>query len=254
MNPAPLTGRHIITTRPAGQESALVNALVDLGASVQNFPVIAIVPADPAPLRDLTLEAYSLAFFVSPNAIAQALSIRPRSEWPASLRVAAVGPASLAALNKEGFEAVLSPARDFDSEGVLALPEFSPEAVTGRRILIVRGDGGRELLADTLRERGAEVTTVSCYRRIRATLDTAPLSSQFHSGKLSALVFSASQGLTFFLEIMGPIGAQMLRELPVFAPHPRICEALRAAGVPTPILTPGGDEGIAKGIARTLGR
>jgi len=252
MTEKPLTGRCIVTTRPAAQADGLASVLQNLGATVHNFPVITIAPADPAPLREIPLETCTLAFFVSPNAVDRALQIRPRADWPASLRVAAVGPTSAHALEAHGFGEVLCPHDRFDSEGVLALPEFSQQAVAGKRILIVRGEGGRELLADTLAGRGAKVLTVSCYRRICATLDPLPLEADFHAGKLSALVFSASQGLTFFLEIMGETGLRMLHELPTFAPHPRICEALRSAGAAWVILTPGGDAGIAEGIAQTL--
>lgn len=252
MNTPPLAGCHVVTTRPDGQADGLARALESLGASVRNFPVIAIGPADPAPLRELQLAHFSLAFFVSPNAVSQALQVRPFGDWPAGLRVATVGPASVRTLEAHGFTEVLAPATSFDSEGVLALPEFAAQAIAGRRVLILRGDGGRELLADTLHDRGAEITTLTCYRRIRATLDPAPLTADFHAGKISALVFSASQGLTFFLEIMGQTGADMLRALPTFAPHPRICEALRAAGASATILTQGGDEGIARSIALAL--
>ncbi len=64
-----------------------------------------------------------------------------------------------------GFAEVIAPQDGFDSEAVIALPEFAADAVRGRKVLIFRGDGGRELLADTLRERGASVEYVTCYRR-----------------------------------------------------------------------------------------
>jgi len=253
MSAGPLSGHCIVTTRPADQAHGLEQALQSLGAKVINFPVIGIVAADPAPLQDLLLNQYAMAFFVSPNAVAHSLTIRPQQEWPGHIRVAGVGPATCQALESQGFANVIHPATRFDSEGVLALPEFSREAVTGRKILIMRGNGGRELIAETLRERGAEVTLLSCYRRIRATLDPLPLIRRFHAGELSALVFSASQGVTFFLEIMGDSGIGMLRQLPVFAPHPRICEALRLAGAHTPTLTPASDKGIADGIVQAMG-
>lgn len=253
MTRQPLSGHQIITTRPAAQAAGLIAALQEAGATAWNFPVIRIAPADPGALRTLRLDTFDLAFFVSPNAVDLAMQGRPAVEWPAGLRMAAVGPGSVRALESHGFRSVLSPAARFDSEGVLALPEFSEAAVAGRRILIVRGDGGREVLADTLRQRGAEVSIVACYRRICATLDPAPLEQEFRAGKISALVFSASQGLTFFLEIMGESGREMLCRIPTFAPHPRICEALLQAGASAPVVTAGGDAGIVADIVRTLG-
>ncbi|GAB2896440.1 hypothetical protein GCM10027046_27360 [Uliginosibacterium flavum] len=249
----PLAGRCIVMTRPAGQAEGLARELQALGAEVLNFPVIAIEAADPAPLRALDLADFDLAFFVSPNAVEQAFKIRLPEEWPSALRVATVGPASARALAQQGYASVISPQSGFDSEAVLALPEFSSAAVAGKRVLLLRGEGGRDLLADTLRERGAMVEQVSCYRRVCAPLDPAPLLARFARGELAALVFSASEGLRFFLEISGETGREMLRVLPCFAPHPRICAALQAAGAPAPILTEAGDVGIATGIASGLG-
>lgn len=245
----PLARRCIVTTRPAGQAEGLARALQGLGAEVLNFPVIQIEAADPAPLHALNLADFDLAFFVSPNAVAQAFKIRPPEEWPPALLVATVGPASARALAVQGYASVISPQSGFDSESVLVLPEFSAEAVLGKRVLLLRGEGGRDLLANTLRERGATVAQVSCYRRVCAPLDPAPLLARFARGELAALVFSASEGLRFFLEITGEAGREMLRVLPCFAPHPRICAALQAAGAPAPVLTDAGDAGIAAGLA-----
>jgi len=245
----PLTGRCVVTTRPAGQAVGLVRELAALGVEALNFPVIDIEAADPTALRGVDLAAFELAFFVSANAVVQTLRVRPRADWPASLRVATVGPASARALEAHGFAPVIVPTTGFDSEAVLALPEFSASALAGRRVLILRGEGGRELLADTLRTRGARVTQLDCYRRVCAKLDPAPLVARFERGELAALVFSASEGLRFFLEITGDAGRAMLGALPCFAPHPRICAALLAAGAAAPVLTAAGDAGIATRVA-----
>ncbi|MDP5239353.1 uroporphyrinogen-III synthase [Uliginosibacterium sp. 31-16] len=248
----PLAGRCIVTTRPAGQADGLAGELSMLGAEVLNFPVIGIAAADPAPLQALNLADFQLAFFVSPNAVEQAFRIRPFEDWPAALLLATVGPASARALALQGCPVVISPGSGFDSESVLALPEFSAEALAGKRVLLLRGDGGRELLADTLRERGAQVVQVSCYRRVRAALDPAPLLMRFARGEIAALVFSASEGLRFFLEITGAGGHAMLQALPCFAPHPRICAALQEAGATHVRQTGAGDVGIAAGLAEYL--
>lgn len=248
----PLRGCRIVTTRPDAQAAGLAAELGGLGATVENFPVIAILSADPAPLRQVDLAAYDLAFFVSPNAVEHALAIRPRGDWPASLRVATVGPASARLLRACGWGEVIVPEVGFDSEAVLALADFAPAAVAGRRVLLLRGEGGRELLAEVLRERGARVDACCVYRRAAAALDPAALVARFGRGELTALVFSASEGLHFFLAICGEAGLAMLRALPCFAPHSRILAALLAAGAADARLTPPGDAGIAAGIAAAL--
>lgn len=242
----------IVTTRPAAQAQGLKCALEALGAEVINFPVIAIEAASPERLQTLDLGVYALAFFVSPNAVEHAFRIRARAAWPETLRVATVGPASAQALTAHGWREVICPTADFDSESVLALPEFSADQVAGRKVLVVRGEGGRELLADTLRERGAQVDQISVYHRCRATLDPAPLLARAARSELSALVFSASEGLRFFLDITAEAGLALLHAVPCFAPHPRILEALKKAGAARPVLTAPGDAGIIEGLVLHL--
>lgn len=249
----PAGARRIVTTRPEGQAAGLAAELRARGAVADNFPVIAILPAEPAPLRALDLSRCDFAFFVSPNAVEHAFAIRPRAEWPASLRVATVGPASARALQAQGWSEVIVPAAGFDSEAVLALPAFAPEAVGGRRVLLLRGEGGREVLADGLRARGACVEACCVYRRAPAMLDPAPLLAAFRRGELAALVFSASEGLRCFLAITGEAGVAMLAALPCFAPHPRIVAALAGAGARKALLTPPGDAAIAAAIVAALG-
>lgn len=248
----PLAGCCVVTTRPAGQAAGLVAALQAQGAEVLNFPVIEILAADPAPLLELDLDSFALAFFVSPNAVEQAFAIRPAATWPAALRLATVGPGSAQVLRAHGCARVIAPENGFDSEAVLALPEFSAAALAGRKVLLVRGEGGRELMAQTLAARGACVEQVSVYRRACAQLDPAILQTRFAAGGLAALVFTASEGLRFFLAILGDSGREMLQTLPCYAPHPRIIEALRRAGAQRAILAEAGDGGLARSVAASL--
>ncbi|MEN3110488.1 uroporphyrinogen-III synthase [Uliginosibacterium paludis] len=246
----PLTGCCIVTTRPAGQAAGLMARLEAQGAEVINFPVIAIDAADPAPLVAADLAAFDMAFFVSANAVEQAFRIRPRADWPDQLRVAAVGPASARALTAQGWPRIIVPQSGFDSEAVLALPEFSAEQLAGRRVLILKGEGGRDLLARTIGERGAALEQICVYQRSKAALDPAGLLARAARGELDALVFSASEGLRFFLEITGEAGRALLAARPCFAPHPRIVSALVEAGAGQAVQSEPGDEGI---VAALLG-
>ena len=155
----PLAGRSLVVMRPREQAESLCARIEAAGGHALRFPVIAVGPAlDPAPLQAIVgrLDEFDLAFFVSPNAVDHAMrAILPQRAWPARLRVATVGKGSQRVMHGWGFAEVIAPQDGFDSEAVIALPEFAAEAVRGRKVLIFRGDGGRELLADTLRERGA---------------------------------------------------------------------------------------------------
>jgi uroporphyrinogen-III synthase len=145
---SPLAGRNIVVTRPAGQATHLADALIGLGAKPILFPVLAIFDVDdPSALQEaaIRLEEFDWACFVSPNAVEKSLSaILARRAWPAGLRAATVGKSSELALAKFGITDVVAPQGRFDSEALLDLPEL--QDMQGKRVVIFRGDGGRELL------------------------------------------------------------------------------------------------------------
>ena len=96
-------------------------------------------------------------------------------QWPPHLLPAAIGQGTVRALAAHGVHGCIAPEQRFDSEALLALPELQAERVAGQRVLILRGDGGRELLAETLSARGALVDLVSCYRRLPPSDGLQPL-------------------------------------------------------------------------------
>lgn len=253
----PLAGRTIAITRPAAQAGSLAGAIEAAGGQALIFPVIEIAPVDdPAELAAACagLDRFHLAFFVSPNAVEQALAyILPRRPWPAGLAVATVGKGSEAALARAGFAAVIAPSAGFDSEAVLALPEFQAAAVTGREVVIFRGDGGRDLLGDTLAARGARVRYVTCYRRRAPDADPAPLLAAARAGELDGLVLTSSEGVVNLAAMVGPDGLAALAAVPAFVPHPRIAEAARRAGFTRVVLTGPGDAGVVATLEAELG-
>src|SRR5262245_1512255 len=144
----PLSGRGILVTRPAGQAQRLATLIEAAGGRPILFPAIEIEPLE----RALPpLEEFDLVVFVSPTAV-QCAGARAKGS---SVQVAAVGSGTRRELEAQGFTDVVAPGEGGDSEALLALAEL--QELEGRRILIIRGEGGRELLADTLASRGAEV-------------------------------------------------------------------------------------------------
>jgi uroporphyrinogen-III synthase len=244
---APLSGRTIVVTRPRAQASRLADLIAGLGGEAVIFPLLEISPvADPGPLQAavLGLDSCSLAIFISPNAVAFSLpAILRRRAWPAGLRAAAIGQSSVALLASYGIENTLAPAERFDSEALLELPELQRGYVAGRRVVIFRGNGGRELLAQTLRERGAEVDYVACYQRSAPT-DAAPLRTLWRIGQLDALTISSSEGLRNLVDLLDAPERACLRETPLFVPHQRIAEQAQALGLSRVILTGPADTGI----------
>lgn len=251
---APLAGRHIVVTRPAGQATHLAEALVELGAHPVLFPVLAIedVP-DAAPLLDVAirLDRYDWAVFVSPNAVDKALAVvLAHRQWPARVRVATVGHSSEEALARHGIRDVVAPQERFDSEALLELPPLQDMA--GKRVIVFRGDGGRDLFGDTMKARGAEVDYVVCYRRTKPALDAAPLLKLWSDGRLDALTVTSSEGLRNLYEMVGKLGQSWLKKTPTFVPHARIAEQARALGFTRVILTGPADAGLLAGLIEHL--
>jgi uroporphyrinogen-III synthase len=252
MRDQPLKGKSIVVTRPAHQAEALARLIKDAGGRPILFPVIEIRDVkDPWAVTRLVdrLDHFDLAIFVSPNAAERAMKlISARRKFPRRLQVATVGGASVRALERFGITGVIAPQGRYDSESLLELPELA--AVTGRRVVIFRGEGGRELLGETLRERGAAVEYAECYRRVRPELDAAPL-LQVWSGKgIDAITVTSSEGLRNFAEMIGPAGRERLPGTPLFVPHPRIAGAAHGLMVRKAIVTGPGDEGLLTGLTR----
>ena len=242
----PLAGRGIVITRPAHQTGSLAEWVTAAGGRVILFPVIEIVdPLDFAPFNAVIdrLQEFDLAIFISPNAVNKAMHfISARRALPLGLRVAAVGRASVNALRARGVADVIGPVESFDSETLLALPELRD--VAGKRVVVFRGVGGRELLGDTLIARGAHVAYAECYRRIRPLLDPAPLLGAWARGEVNAVVITSSEGLSNFLEMIGKAGERRLEATPVFVPHPRIAETARLRGLSEVVTAAAGNEGM----------
>jgi len=255
MDAGALQGRHIVVTRPAGQAVHLADALVALGAKPVLFPVLAIFDvADTGPLLDVAarLDDFDWAAFVSPNAVEKALTpILARRPWPAHLRAATIGRSSELALAKFGVSDVVSPQDRFDSEALIALAPLGD--MLGKKVVIFRGDGGRELLGETLAARGATVEYVTCYRRGRPALDPAPLHKLWNDSQLDAITVTSSEGLRNLYDMVGKIGQAWLRKTPTFVPHARIFEQARTLGLHDVILTGPGDDGLVAGLAGYFG-
>ncbi|MBM3341571.1 MAG: uroporphyrinogen-III synthase, partial [Betaproteobacteria bacterium] len=156
------------------------------------------------------------------------------------------------ALQSRGVTGVITPLPDsarIDSEALLATP-FLRE-VAGQHVVIFRGDGGRELLGDTLRARGARVQTVTCYRRGKPTFDAALLNAAGARGEVAAVIVTSSEGLRNFRERLGAGGGWLDHAL-VAVPHPRIAAVARELGLTRVVESASGDEALAATVLRAF--
>jgi len=250
----PLSGKNIVVTRPSAQAGNLCRLIEQQGGKAIRFPLLEIEAITPSPAQVALVDALhhcDIAFFVSANAVHHGVeAVLARRTWPASLRVAAVGEGSAQALREQGFSRVIAPESGFDSEAVLALNEFSAAAVHGRRVVIFRGDGGRDLLANALRRRGAVVEYFECYRRYRPTCDPLPLLEAARRRELHALTLTSSESVRNLAELVGVAGMTLLACVPLFAPHARIVAHARSVGFRRAIQTASGDPGMIDGLIR----
>jgi uroporphyrinogen-III synthase len=230
--PAP----RVLVTRPAAQAAPWVSDLRAAGIDAVALPLIDIGPAPSPAAVDAawrSLPSVALVFFVSANAVEAFFALRPAgAAWPAATRAGAPGPGTARALAEAGVPAagIVAPAADaerFDSEQLWLL--LRDEPWTGRSVLVVRGEDGRDWLADRWRAAGASVSFVAAYARRPPALGDA--SHRWLAAAQAApgdhlWLFSSSEAVHRLAELAPGLPARAA----ALATHPRIAEAARAAG------------------------
>lgn len=253
----PLAGLNIVITRPREQATNLAQRISQAGGQAILFPLLDISPvSDVRPLYALIsrLHEFDLAIFISPNAVRYGMEAiiaaknnvgvltGQNNVLPATLKIAAIGQSSVGALHNYGVTNIIAPQNRFDSEALLALPELNQ--VSGWRTVIFRGNGGRELLGDTLKARGANVEYVTCYQRTQSHQDASLL----FSANPDAITVTSSEALDYLWNMLDNTGQKQLAAVPLFAPHARIAEAAHKLGWNTVTLTDAGDDGMLSGL------
>jgi uroporphyrinogen-III synthase len=249
--PRRLEGLGIVLTRPPAAANVLAAALEREGARPFVFPALAIEDLDATPALDAALARLpqaALAIFVSANAVEKGLAAaRRRGPWPAATRVAGIGEATARALRNSGFDAVISPAERHDSEALLALPEL--QAVNGQRIIVFRGEGGREHLREGLEARGATVEYVECYRRVRPRSDPAPVLAAWRRGDVHAVSALSAETLENFLAMIGDEGRALVPRAALVVPHPAIASHPEAGRFARVLVAAPGPEGLVSALS-----
>ena len=239
----PLRGAGIVITRPARQAGLLAQQIGALGGTPLIFPTIVILPPDDRGALDdvqRRLAQFDYAVFVSANAAE--FGVGNPGAWPPTLSAFAPGPGTAAALAAAGIGDVRQPRTTMDSEGLLALPEFTHPA--GKRVVIFRGGGGREVLGETLTARGAQVTYVDCYRRARPQSGAEGLVAAWRERRVDAMTLTSSEGLDNLWEMLDAYGRRQLARTPAFVSHPRIAERARALRLARVVVTEPTDAGL----------
>lgn len=242
MSAEPLAGRRILITRPREQAEALVGAIEAVGGEALRQPMIEIAPPRDAAALERALRALPachLAIFASPTAVREGL--KAVGAWPAQVRVAAVGPGTRAALEERGVEPVIAPRSGADSDALLAEPEL--QDLRGRRILLFRGEAGRDSLPRQLATRGAEVIHAECYRRAKVRADLGALVARWQGSGVDAVTAFSAGALENLFELLPADAHRLVCATPLFASHERIAGYARRRGVAEVLVAgPGGNE------------
>ncbi len=245
-----LNGAGVLVTRPAHQAARLCALIEERGGRPIRFPALEIrEPRDPGAAEDLlrAANAFDVLLFVSANAVERAAPHLPQPLRPA---LGVVGEGTARALRAHDLEPALVPTTSADSEGLLALPAL--QAMRGKRVLIVRGEGGRPLLGDGLRARGAEVHYAEVYRRALPEAEVAPLIASWPT-HVRVVVATSREILENLFTLLGDAGRPLLEQTPLVVPNHRTAAHARTRGVRHVVVAAGpGDETLVQAACEAL--
>lgn len=234
---ARLTGIGVLVTRPEHQAEHLCKLIEAEGGAAVRYPALSIRPrADRAAVRAAIgpADRFDVIIFVSANAVRFGADLLSQQR---DLPIAAIGPATAAALNGAGFRVALMPAEGMDSESLLALPKF--QHLNGQRVLIVRGTGGRELLAEALTARGATVQYAEVYTREPAKPGPElqnEIETLWRQGGLKAYVATSVEALEALVGIVTSRCRELMDSTALVTGSARVAEATHRLGLGSPVV------------------
>ncbi len=237
MAEAPLHEVGVLVTRPRSQATELVNAIENAGGSAFCFPVMEIVALEQnvVAASAARMPAPDIVVFVSRNAVEYGI------RYTGGGKIAVIGPATAAAVRSAGHIVDIQPSGGFDSEHLLAEPSF--QDVAGKNVRIIRGNAGRELLAQELNARGASVEYLSVYERrlpVVSAQTMADLEVRWRKGDITVITVMSVQSLRNLVELLPAWCRAQLESTPLVTPAGRVLkEALDRFPASRPILASG---------------
>jgi len=237
----PLQHVGVLVTRPAHQAEGLCGLIEQAGGRAIRLPVIEIIgPKDEAAARDslARLAEFDIVIFISANAVHRCYQYIGMA-LPAGPQIAAVGQATARQLQQDFQQgADLLPAEGYNSEALLAMPALT--AVQGKKILIIKGEGGRDLLASCLTDRGANVSYANLYRRSIPVGAAQQLATIRHEAKVDIVVLTSGEGITNLLSLADESSRSWLCSVIWLVIHPRLQDLARQAGCRNEIIISNG--------------
>jgi uroporphyrinogen-III synthase len=252
LNPTwhPLAGRTILVTRPQEQADGLCQRIEAAGGRALRLPLLVIEAVETPVMAHCLAEPWDWILFISHNAVRYAAPWL--TECKPEARIAAIGANTAMSLAKQGIRVDLTPELEFNSESLLAMPELM--AVDGRKILIVRGQGGREHLGDTLGRRGATVAYAEVYRRVPAVIDPEPWRQCGPAGTLHALTLTSGEALDHLHHALRDVVSGWMQTLPLVIPGSRLeCLARDKGWQRVKVATQPGDAAMLRAVIEVIG-
>ena len=189
--------------------------------------------------------------FVSANAVRCAFELLgPQWLKGSPAKIAVIGQATARALSERGVAVDLKPKQQFNSESLLAQPEWAD--VAGKRFLIVRGKGGRELMAETLRERGADVEYAEVYQRIKPRIDVDGLLARWRAGEIAVVTLTSGEALDNLSRLMPETDRELLFRTPMVVIGERLAKRAHQLGCAHVIAAEAGDADIFDAVVRIV--
>ncbi len=219
--PHSLSHIRILVTRPAAQANKLCAKIEAEGGVAIRFPVMEIVASSKEKQAKQTLSELqddSILIFVSTNAVEYGLAHIDLSAT--NIKVAAIGPATLRALQAQQVEVQITPQAPFNSEALLSHPDL--QKLDNKHVIILRGEGGREELANQLKARNAKVQYAEVYQRRLAATNPAPLINALKRHEIDVITISSNQILLNLLDILGPENQHLIQTVALISWGPRI--------------------------------
>jgi len=225
--------QYIVNTRPAQQADALSKGIKAAGGDVLLFPTIEIQPLvlnQENKQKIQQLHQFDIIIFISPNAVNFGLTqILAETALPKEILLATIGQGSAKSLADQlGRQPDIVPSENFNSEGLLATKVL--QNVESKRILIIRGEGGREHLKQTLQSRGAQVEYLNVYRRVKPAISTAQFEQNLQKNQIAAIVITSATSLHNLVELTPDKVVPLLYRAPLVLINQRLVEVAREAG------------------------
>lgn len=252
MTKGPLAGLTVLLVRPVNRQANLLQAIEHLGGHCVSYPVMAIAPLTAARDSDCMrqcqqcfqqLQRFQHVIFISCNAVHFGLQWIKQCWplWPSvtkrdhpqvnAMHWYAIGATTQRALHTKGLWADHLHQARMNSEALLEHPQL--QAIRDHSILIVRGMGGRDYLADQLKQRGARVQYAECYRRMMVNQPMGELGRLIMTTHVSTIVVHSGESLDYSLTLIGPAYREHVQSLPLAVPSERVAHLAKRLGFRT---------------------